>query len=919
MMWASKYRDTSIGYGEREGLEGIKGRERISMQEYRYVRLLEQVGKEDLAQAGGKGANLGEMIRAGLPVPGGFVILVEAYHDFVQANGLEKEIEGLLFEARSGNDIREALDTPDSQKTLKEKISWLQEKFSAGQIPPDIEKEVDQVYEYLEEPRIAVRSSATAEDLPGTSFAGQYSTYLNISGKEELYEAIKKCWASLWNERAVSYREKQGMAGLKLGHGVVVQKLLSSEKSGIIFTANPVNGRRDQVSINCSWGLGEAIVGGQVDPDQWIMNKSSGEVVSEQIAVKRFMTVRNDRGVKLVPVEAGRQEEVTLDEKERKELLELAVAAEKYFRFPQDLEWACEGGVFYLVQARPVTALYPMPEPEESNDELRIYLNLLLYRNGFSAPLTPAAVDFFRNGLTRFLLNRRNQRRPAPWIKSPGGRIFVDITEPLRYETVVGRLRSYRIPALMDSEPMTIKVMAHVADRNSEALKENKNPLLGLLWSVVTKIGPGPLKLRIASRPKLFYGKYFPYRSVNKAIAYAYNQLNALKERRKKLKTLDDKLKFVEEESLTPPFKIGYSMIWWMIPPLLTSLERAEKIIGKHSLDTSELEKVKRAVPNSVTTEMGLEMLQIAKRLDQADAKASADHPEIIGFLEKYGHRSSEEIDFGVPRWKEQPGYIVDTIQSYIDQKTYRKGIDKLHRDQEEAERAIEHLTARLEDKGASREARKLQKLLRLFRDTFGYREMPKFIMVQAMNVLREVLAEVGKELAAEGRLKDPGDIFFVGIEDIKAGGDLREKAACNREEYLREMQRTNVPRLITSYGEAVCAVADEGEDGALRGIPASAGIHEGPVKIVMRPEEGRKLRDGDILVTMSTDPSWTPLFLKIGGLIMETGATLAHGPVVAREYNIPAVVGVGNATGTLKDGQIVRLNGEAGTIEVLS
>ena len=908
-MCAAKYRDTSIGFGEREGLEGIKGRERISMQGYRYVCLLEQVGKEGLSLVGGKGVNLGEMIKAGLPVPGGFVILVEAYHKFVQANGLEEAINR-LFAAGAEN---------DSQETLKEKISCLQEQFSAGQIPPEIEKEIDQVYGYIEEPRVAVRSSATAEDLPGASFAGQYSTYLNIAGKEELYEAIKKCWASLWNERAVSYRAKQGMAGLKLGHGVVVQKQLSSEKSGIIFTANPVNGRRDQVSINCSWGLGEAIVSGQVDPDQWIIKKNSGEVLSEHIAVKQFMTVRKKQGVELAPVEDGRQEAVTLDEQERKTLLELAVAAEDYFRFPQDLEWAFEDGVFYLVQARPITALYPIPQPEDSDDELRIYLNLLLYRNGFSAPLTPAAVDFFRNGLTRFLLNRRNQHRPVPWLKSPGGRIFVDITEPLRYEAVVGRLRSYRIPALMDSEPMTIKAMAHVADRYSAELKENRKPLPGLLWSVVTKIGSGPLKLRIASRPKLFYGKYFPYRAVNKAIAYGYNQLNALKERRKKLKTLNDKIKFVEEESLTPPFKIGYPMIWWMIPSLLTSLGRAEKIICKHSLDISELEKVKRAVPNSVTTEMGMEMLHIAKRLDQANEKVFAGHPEIVSFLEKYGHRSSEEIDFGVPRWKEQPGYIVDTIQSYIDQKTYQKGIDKFYRDQKESERAIETLTNRLREKGAFREARKVEKLLRLFRDTFGYREMPKFIMVQAMNVLREVLAEVGAELTDEGRLKDPGDIFFVAMEDIKTGGDLREKAACNREEYLREMQRTNVPRLITSYGETVCAVTDEDVDGAFRGIPASAGIYEGPVKVVMRPEEGGKLKEGDIMVTMSTDPSWTPMFLKIGGLIMETGATLSHGPVVAREYNIPAVVGVGNATGTLKDGQIVRLNGEAGTIEVLS
>ncbi len=351
---------------------------------------------------------------------------------------------------------------------------------------------------------------------------------------------------------------------------------------------------------------------------------------------------------------------------------------------------------------------------------------------------------------------------------------------------------------------------------------------------------------------------------------------------------------------------------------MLGSLTKAEDIMRRYTDDTSELAKVNRAVPNCVTTEMGMEMLEIAKKLDQCGEDPTPEHPEIKRFIEEYGHRSSEEVDVGTPSWREDPSYVVNTIQSYIQHKTYREAIPKFYRDQEVAEQAIDNITTQLREKGALWDARKVNRLLREHRQFFGLREMPKFVLVQALEEMREVLREVGETMAAEGRLDHRDDVYFVGLQDIRKGLQLKEKVRQNREEYRRELQRTSVPRVITSTGETIIAVNEEDGDTACMGIPASAGVYEGVVKILKRPNEGSKPKQGEILVTMSTDPSWTPLFLKIGGLIMDAGSTMSHGAVVAREYGVPAIVGVGNATSILKDGQKIRINGESGAIEVL-
>ena len=881
---------------------------RFNSHDYKYVRLLENVSGKDISLAGGKGANLGEMIKAGLPVPEGFVVLVEGYKKFVRENDLQNEIYRLITETGAIN---------GNKDTLKLKTTYLQERFERGEIPAEIKEEIDQVYEYLEEPRVAVRSSATAEDLPGASFAGQYSTYLNIAGKEELYEAIKKCWASLWNERAVSYRARQDIDDPDLAHGVVVQKQIDSEKSGILFTANPVNGRRDQVSLSSSWGLGEAIVGGEVDPDQWVINKNDGETVDEYIATKKVQTVRTASGTGLIAVGKERQDQVTLNREERNKLLDLARRVEEHYGIPQDLEWAYASGEFYFVQTRPVTAFFPRPEPVDTDDKLHVYVNISLYSQGMHEPLTPLGLDLFKKMYLNVgrRMNRRYLREPALWNKSAAGRLFFDITELIKLKKVQDELKTN---PMFNKDPVTIDIIMHLLERESEALSKPRTPLIRSIQGFFTKVNPWIIKYNFTSMPKLLYGKFSPKKALNRAFKYGDRVMADIERSKKRLASRKEKLELIERTCPDYILFIAFEIMFYGIVSL-NYLDQARNLISKYEIDSAEVDKVEKSVPNCITTEMGLDMLQAAKRIDQAGEEPSPGHPEIKYLLKKYGHRSVSEIDVGIPRWNEDPGYLTGLIKSYIEHKTYRQGVEKFYREQEEAEKAIENIVSRLKLQGAGKDAVKVSKWLKGHRELYGIREYPKFVLLKAIATYREMLLEVGAELQEEGRIAYREDIFMVTLEDLESGEKLQEKVGQNRWEYEKETRRASVPRIMTSTGETFYSAPPGEGDDPDKGVPVSPGYCEGTIKVLNTPGEAEKLNRGDIMVTAATNPAWTPLFMIIGGLIMETGGPISHGSVVAREYGIPAVVGVKKATTRFQDGQKVRINGETGKVEILN
>ncbi len=349
-----------------------------------FVRKLSSIKKKHLPLAGGKAANLGEMIQGGLPVPEGFVILTRAYQVFIQENGLQEEIDRLRQDAAS-------LQAEELERAAQR----IRHRINQSTVPDRILCEIDRAYRELGAGVVAVRSSAIDEDLPGASFAGQYSTYLNVSGGEDLKAHVRRCWASLWNYRALSYRLRQGVDGEDPAHGIVVQRMINAEKSGILFTANPVNGRRDRMLLNASWGLGEAIVGGEVTPDEWLICRDSGRVLRETIAEKKLMTVQRVDGVGECPVPGEKQQASALSGGEISRLHQLGTEVQRLFGSPQDIEWVFCDSKLYLVQARPITSLYPLPRGTQQRDDLRVYVNFSLASQGMHEPLTPMGESIF--------------------------------------------------------------------------------------------------------------------------------------------------------------------------------------------------------------------------------------------------------------------------------------------------------------------------------------------------------------------------------------------------------------------------------------------------------------------------------------------------------------------------------------------
>ncbi|SFH93106.1 phosphoenolpyruvate synthase [Tindallia magadiensis] len=863
-----------------------------------YVKNLNQIRKEDISSAGGKGTNLGEMLRAGLPVPGGFVLLTSAYQQFIKTNGLEQKISRILQE----------LDT-NSTMTLEKAASMIEEWFLAGKMPSDVILEVEEIYRSQGEPVTAVRSSATAEDLPGMSFAGQYSTFLNVQGLESLLQAIKECWTSLWNSRALSYRMKQRVSNDGLAHGVVVQHLIPSEKSGILFTANPVNGRRDQMLLNSSWGLGEAIVGGEVTPDQWVVQKSDGSFVEATTAVKEVMTVRREHGIELVPVPDDLKETVTLNKEEVDILRQLCLKAEAYFGSPQDLEWAYADGTFYLVQSRPITSLFHQPEAKPGREGLRVFMNMNLYSQAMKEPFTPMGVQVIED-MVRDIIRRLGKKDPKDpntlwFIQNLGGRLFIDMTEIFRNPKSWRKFHNN--PA--DKDPVTSLALLQLLERERVEITSRR----------------GVNYLKILNRRTLVYGwsamKKFKVGKKSAdagreaAIDFGKSMVNDLRSQADKLQSLEERILFIET-SAADLFLKGFEVVFF-VSASSTYLEKAKKLMESCMTDLSDLQLVEKAVPHSVTTEMGMDILKMARDLDAQGRRADLDSPELADFLKTYGHRNSIELDVGIPTWKEEPAYVMNLINTYIDSQTYDDGIQRFEKARTEAEAALRRIRKAMEQAGETKKAQKVYRLLTDYRAMFGVRELPKFYLRHGLAIYRKVIMDIGQELVKNRRLQNTEDVFFITFPDIRSHKDLKELAAKNREDYNLEMNRM-APRVLTSTGESIHAPVMKAGENALMGIPVSPGMTEGRVRVLYHPEEGQSLQVGDILVTTGTNPSWTPLFMKLGGLIMETGGPISHGSVVAREYGLPAVAGVVNATRQLKDGQRVRINGETGSVELL-
>ncbi|HEX2742026.1 MAG TPA: PEP/pyruvate-binding domain-containing protein [Rubrobacter sp.] len=875
----------------------------------------EEIDRTALPVAGGKAANLGELARAGLPVPEGFCVTTAAYEVVAADAGLEPTL-GALADTR-----------PEDTERLADLAAEARSRLSEASVPEALTRAISLAYEELGEGEpVAVRSSATAEDLPYASFAGQQDTYLNVVGVESVLDAVRRCWASLWTDRAVSYRATNGIDPHGVRLAVAVQRMVDASVAGVLFTANPVTGKRRQAVIDASPGLGEAVVSGMVNPDHFVVDTQKGTIVERRLGDKRVaVRAAAGSGTERVEMAAG-EDEASLSDGQILTLAKLGARVEDHYGSPQDTEWAIDvDGKIWLLQARPITTLFPLPANVPTDDEdLRVYFSFSVAQ-GVYRPLTPMGFQAFRLIFTSLatMAGRppRNPYQGPAFVIEGAGRIFADITPVLRSKQ--GR-RFFNL-IMRNMEARTVPIVRRlVEDPRLAPVQTSWRPVLRAVLPIFVR-GRIPLRIiQALARPEKARERA--------ARVVARLRANDLPRNASAAERLSAAERMLRD---------GPPGILPAVPPAfitgVLSNALAGKILGNLATD-DERRVAMRALPHNPTTEMDLALWDLAR-----EASAVPDTARTLGetpperlaedyrrgslppnlqagledFLRLYGHRGVAEIDLGLPRWSEDPTYILGVLSNYLRLDDPQAAPDvQFGRAAREAEEMVAELTRRARRKGRLRGAL-VGFLLDRARELSGLREMPKFCIVLLMARARGLLWKVGDELAEAGRLERAGDIFFLSVPEawaVLSGEDLRPLVRGRRAVYEQEVGRKHVPRLLLSDGTEPTAETNGAAEGVLLGTPASGGVVTQKARVILDPS-GARLEPGEILVAPSTDPGWTPLFLTAGGLVMEMGGPMSHGAIVAREYGIPAVVGVPDATERINTGQRITVDGAAGEI----
>lgn len=885
------------------------------------ILLLSDAHITTLPLAGGKAANLGELIRAGFQVPEGFCVTTAAY----ELTSASVQLEPLLDAIAAAK--------PDDTAQLARLAAGVRAQLAAIKISSSIVEAVRDAYLELatdEALAVAVRSSATAEDLPYASFAGQQDTYLNVIGLDQVLDAVQRCWASLWTERAVAYRASQGIDPHGVRLAVIVQRMVDAHTAGILFTANPLTGRRRQAVINASAGLGEAVVSGLVNPDHFVVNLPAGGIVERRAGDKRLGTVpRPGGGVEQTAV-AFSEGTFSLTDEQIIALARLGEQVEALFGTPQDVEWAIDAQQrIWLTQARPITALFPLPVDAPSSDaELRVYLSYNV-QQGSHKPFTPMGISATRlltSSILRFAgFPVRDPLTGPAFIKEAGSRVYFDVTGALR--STFGR--SVLSNMMAQAEAHAATMFAQLTDDPRLALRPvSRIRLMSALgrfvlrtqaiWTLPqTLISPATGCARLLRVERAFRkaGSIGSDASAHECLQAVENLfMNAIPD-------------FLRADF---PIMMGG----------LASLEVARKLLGTQAT-VSELQTILRGLPFNPTTEMTLALWALAERV-QADPgladiarttpaeRLAEDYlhgklPPVLqtgltDLLVVHGHRSVNELDLGAPQWSDSPVYLFGMLAGYLGLRDPASAPDaQYQRAAAEAEAMVKELIRRARGQNWLR-GTVAGFFLTCARDLGGLREMPRFLLALMLAQAQRVLRRVGLALVEAQILEVPEDIFFLSLpeaRDALSGTDYRSIVRSRRCVYEQEGKRRHVPLVLLSDGTEPSVEHDvHVSDEMLRGIPASPGVVAARAQVIFDPL-GAQLTHGDILVAPSTDPGWTPLFLMAGGLVVETGGEMSHGAIVAREYGIPAVVGAAGAVERIETGQEISVDGGSGLVHL--
>ncbi|MBT1707838.1 phosphoenolpyruvate synthase [Fulvivirgaceae bacterium PWU5] len=864
-----------------------------------FVLSLQESDRTKLAIVGGKGANLGELKKiGGILVPDGFCITTDA---FTRALGENSTIKVLLNRLSTFG-----VADLDKIRGVSGEIRRIIEGVALSQ---DIREEITRsLSRFDEKEAFAVRSSATAEDLPTASFAGQQDTYLNVIGVEAILRHISKCWASLFTARAVLYRIQNGFDHRKVHLSVVVQRMVSPQVAGIMFTADPVTGNRKVISIDASFGLGEALVSGLVHAD--VYKVRDGQVIDKKIGAKKLAIYAfKDGGTKTQEIEPAKQNTQALTDGQILRLAHLGRGIEQHFGYPQDIEWCLADDRIYIVQSRPITTLFPVPE--ENDRENHVYISV-----GHQQMMTDA--------MKPLGLSVRQLTSAGP-MAIAGGRMFVDVAARL-------------------SSPATRKAILDMAGQFDPLIKDALMTILERDDFIKLLPGDEPAKgsrvlsmagfrTQLENDPAIAAG----------LVARSQASIKALQENIQS-KSGSDLLDLIREDLDQLKTSLFDSQ---NMAAIMGAMDAAVWINDKMNEWLGEVnvaDTLSQSVPNNVTSEMGLALLDVAdvirpypaviEYLQRAHGKDFLDElvniaggdearKAVDAYLEKYGMRCAGEIDITRTRWREDPRILVPLILSNIRNFAPQASQRKFEQGRQEALKKEAELLNRLKQlPDGEQKAEETKRMISLVRNFAGYREYPKYDIVSRYFVYKQALLREAEALMLANVIHNKEDIAYLTFEELHEvvrHHALDYQVIKKRKDDYELYKKLTPPRVITSDGEIITGTykRENLPPGAIIGLAVSSGIVEGRARVIVKMEDA-VLEDGDILVTPFTDPSWTPLFLSIKGLITEVGGLMTHGAVIAREYGLPAVVAVEHAARLIKDGQRIRVNGTDGYVEIL-
>jgi pyruvate,water dikinase len=870
----------------------------------KYVLPFHEINRSMLMEVGGKGANLGELCKiTGIRVPDGFCVTTLAYKTIFENN---RELKNLLNELTSAK-----ADDRENISMVSAKIRMAIESIP---IPGDIAEEIAAgLGNFNETQAFAVRSSATAEDLPTASFAGQQDTYLNVIGKEEILKHISKCWASLFTDRAVIYRLQNRFDHHQVQLAVVVQQMVFPQAAGILFTADPLSGNRKVLSIDAGFGLGEAMVSGLVNADNYKV--CNGKITDKKVSAKQLaIYALKDGGTVKQPVEPGKRNTPALRDEQILQLDRIGRKIAKHFDQPQDIEWCLADDKFYIVQSRPITTLYPIPEvpPEAKDQENHVYISVG-HQQMMTDAMKPLGLSLWQ--LTAF----------RPMFKA-GGRLFIDVTPQLA--SAAGR--QVLLNAMGQHDPLIKDALITIIAREDfiKPIPGEQSP------GVNTKATPPPApQAPIENDPAI----------VAELIRDSEIAIAALKQTIQ-TKSGVELFDFILEDMRQLKKSLLDSQNMAAIMAAINAASWINEKMKEWLDEKNAADALSQSLSNNITSAMGLQLLDVADvirpyrqvidylqqvkddnfldRLHEFEG-GQQTRAAIDAYLHKYGMRCAGEIDITKTRWSEKPITLVPMILNNIKNFEPGAGSRKFEQGLQEALKKEQELLNRLRQlPDGEQKADEAKRMISTIRNFAGYREYPKYSIVSRSWVHKQALLKEAAQLLQAGVIHEKEDIYYLSFEEFREvvrTNTLDHQIIGKRKEEHLFYEKLSPPRVITSDGEIITGQYNRENlpARAIVGLPVSSGVIEGRARVILNMEDA-DLQDGDILVTTFTDPSWTPLFVSIKGLVTEVGGLMTHGAVIAREYGLPAVVGVEQATALIKDGQQIRVNGTDGYIEIL-